>query len=87
MTSIDVAEDYPNKSHGSVLRAIDNLECPEKFDRLNFAPVTYIDAHGERRRMIKVYRDGFILLTGKFTGKKAARFLPQDRLKMRIQSQ
>jgi phage regulator Rha-like protein len=57
-----------------MLQKIDNLECPKLFGRPNFRPTTYIDGHGRKQRMVKVFRDGFVFLTGKFTGTKAAAY-------------
>jgi hypothetical protein len=33
-----------------------------EFNRLNFQPVEYVDHKGELRRMIKMTKDGFMLL-------------------------
>lgn len=70
-TSLLVAEIF-GKQHKNVLQAIDSLiaDLPES-DRLNFQPVGYLDAKGERRPMYEMTRDGFSLLAMGFTGKKA----------------
>lgn len=72
-TSLNVAQVF-NKQHKNVLQAIDNLDVPEEFNRLNFQPVTYRDAKGEMRPMYHMTRDGFTLLAMGFTGKEAMRF-------------
>jgi Rha family phage regulatory protein len=59
------------KRHGDVLRAYDNLHCSPEFDRRNFAPVEYLDQKGELRRMIKMTKDGFMLLVMRFGGEVA----------------
>lgn len=59
--SLIVADEF-NKRHKNVLQAFDNLECSPEFNRLNFQPVEYIDSKGERRRMIKMTKDGFLIL-------------------------
>ena len=72
-TSRQVAEVF-GKQHKDVLKAIDNLECSEAFNRRNFAPVDYIDGKGELRRMVEMTFDGFVFLVMGFTGPKAAAF-------------
>lgn len=72
-SSIAVAE-YFGKNHKNVLRAIQHLECSEEFNRLNFAPVKYIDAKGEKRPAYEITKDGFAMLAFGFTGKQAAAF-------------
>lgn len=72
-TSLIVAEKF-NKLHKNVIRAIKNLDCTEGFNRLNFEPVEYVDAKGEKRIMYYMTRDGFAFLVMGFTGKTAARF-------------
>jgi len=72
-TSIIVAEAF-EKEHRNVLRTINNLECSEEFNRLNFEPVSYRDAKGELRPMYQITRDGFSFLAMGFTGRKAAEF-------------
>ena len=49
-------------------------ECSEKFNGLNFQPVEYTDAKGEKRPMLKISRGGFSMLVMSFTGKKATRW-------------
>ena len=47
-TSLKVAEHF-GKQHKNVLQAIDRLECSLEFNQLNFQPVEYSDAKGEKR--------------------------------------
>lgn len=70
-TSLIVAEAF-EKEHKNVLQSIENLECSEKFNQLNFQPVKYKDAKGEMRPAYHITRDGFAFLAMGFTGKKAA---------------
>lgn len=70
-TSLDIAERF-GKLHKNVLRDIENLECSEEFNRLNFEPVEYLDAKGESRRSFNITRDGFAFLVMGFTGPEAA---------------
>lgn len=70
-SSLIIAQAF-EKEHKNVLQAINNLECSEQFNRLNFQPVEYIDAKGELRPAYELTRDGFAFLAMGFTGKKAA---------------
>jgi Rha family phage regulatory protein len=72
-SSLAVAE-YFGKRHTNVLRAIKNLECSEEFNRLNFAPVKYIDKKCESQPAYELTKDGFAMLAFGFTGKQAAAF-------------
>ena len=74
-TSLDVAEKF-KKKHKNVLQAYEKVkeECSEKFNGLNFQPVEYTDAKGEKRPMLKISRGGFSMLVMSFTGKKATRW-------------
>lgn len=71
-TSRVVAEKF-GKLHKNVLRDIEKItsETPDEFNRLNFEPVTYLDAKGEARPQYELTRDGFTLLAMGFTGKAA----------------
>ena len=51
--SIQVSEHF-HKRHDNVLRAIANLECSDRFRRLNFEVATYIDAQGKPRQMVRM---------------------------------
>lgn len=72
-TSRDVAHVF-GKEHKNVLQAIENLDCSDDFNELNFQPVKYIDEKGEKRPMYQMTRDGFSFLVMGFRGKKAAEF-------------
>ncbi|OGG93089.1 MAG: hypothetical protein A2527_14275 [Candidatus Lambdaproteobacteria bacterium RIFOXYD2_FULL_50_16] len=77
-TSLGLARHF-GKRHDHVLAAIKNqFNGPnfgdvnfDQFNRLNFAPVEYQDAKGEKRPAFEITRDGFTLLAMGFTGKKA----------------
>lgn len=71
--SRDVAKRF-GKAHKNVLRAFDRLECSANFNRLNYAPVEYIDAKGELRRTVKMTKDGFTMLAMGFTGTEATKW-------------
>ena len=70
-TSLAIAERF-GKLHKNVLRAIETLECSERFQRLNFEPVTYKGGNGELRPMYAITKNGFAFLVMGFTGKEAA---------------
>ncbi|MCX8984830.1 Rha family phage regulatory protein [Citrobacter portucalensis] len=72
-TSVAVAEFFI-KLHKNVIQKIENLECSEEFNRLNFQPVNYTDIKGEKRPCYHITRNGFVFLVMGFTGKKAAAF-------------
>ena len=56
----DVLAAHFHRSHKNVLRDIAKLRsnCPELFYRLNFEPVEYMDAKGEKRPAYLLIRDG-----------------------------
>lgn len=72
-TSLSVAACF-DKQHKNVLQAIDALEVPEEFGRLNFQPTNYLDSQGRPQGMYQITRDGFALLVMGFTGAAAMRF-------------
>jgi Rha family phage regulatory protein len=72
-TSLIVAKSFA-KLHKNVLRIIQNMECSPEFKRLNFEPVEYTDAHGQKQPMYTITRDGFAFLASGFTGKEAAQW-------------
>ncbi|EAA8353954.1 Rha family transcriptional regulator [Salmonella enterica] len=72
-TSVAVAE-YFRKLHKNVIQKIETLECSPEFNRLNFKPVDYTDAKGEKRPAYQITKNGFVFLVMGFTGKKAAIF-------------
>lgn len=71
-TSLKVAAAF-DKSHKSVLRAIDNVksESDVSFTRRNFALSDYQDSTGRTQPMITMTRAGFTLIAMGFTGKAA----------------
>ncbi|HGJ5900037.1 Rha family transcriptional regulator, partial [Arsenophonus apicola] len=74
-TSLDVAN-YFGKRHDNVLRAIEDLDCSEKFTVLNFE-VCYKNnelQNGKPQKYYEMTKDGFVFLVMGFTGKKAAQF-------------
>lgn len=62
------------KTHSSVLRAFDNLDCSDAFSQRNFAPRDFTDSRGKRQREISMTKDGFVFLAMGFQGAEAARF-------------
>ncbi|MCB5226197.1 Rha family transcriptional regulator [Alishewanella sp. 16-MA] len=70
-SSLKVAEAF-NKLHKNVIQKIESLECSSEFNRLNFKPVEYRDAKGEKRPCWEMTKDGFMFLVMGFTGKLAA---------------
>ena len=76
VSSLKIAEHF-GKKHKNVLRAIENLECSEDFNRLNFEPVTETIVRatgGMNIPAINMTRDGFTFLVMGFTGKNAAQW-------------
>ncbi len=72
-TSLLIAEKF-EKEHRNVLLAIRNLEglgCPQEFVRLNFKQTSYTDSLGRKQPCCTMTRDGFVMLTMGFTGRKA----------------
>jgi Rha family phage regulatory protein len=70
-TSLKVAEHF-RKRHANVLRAVDRLECSERFRRLNFESASYLDRQKKPRQTWHISHDGFIMLAMGFTGTEAA---------------
>lgn len=60
------------KRHDVVLRSYDAVQCSADFNRRNFAVVAERDAKGEKRRVIRMTKDGFVMLAMSYTGPKAA---------------
>lgn len=60
-----------HKRHDTVLRAFDRLGCGEEFSRRNYAAATEADEQGKPRRIIRMTKDGFVLLAMGFNGAKA----------------
>lgn len=71
--SLTVAKSF-GKQHKNVLRAYDTLQCSAEFSRLNFEPSDYVDERGKPQRMVKLTKDGFVMLVMGFTGEKAMAF-------------
>jgi Rha family phage regulatory protein len=59
------------KRHKNVLRASDNLQCSPEFSLLNFEEREFVDERGKLRRMVKMTKDGFMLLVMGFKGEVA----------------
>jgi Rha family phage regulatory protein len=55
-----------NKRHGNVLRAYDGLPCSAEFSRLNFEPTQYVDEQGKTCRAVKMTKEGFTKMLGRF---------------------
>lgn len=72
-TSLKVAEVF-GKQHKNVMQAIENLEVPDDFNRLNFQPIFFADSYGRQQPAYQITRDGFTVLAMGFTGKKAMQF-------------
>lgn len=72
-TSLAVADVF-GKQHKNVLQAINSLDCPEEFGRLNFQPGSYLDANNQSRPMFDITKNGLTLLVMGFTGDKATQF-------------
>lgn len=76
-TSLNVAEIF-GKTHGNVLRDINNLDCSEEFRKINFDKLFIIKElpNGGTRKdpYYTMTRDGFTFLVMGYRGKKAAAF-------------
>lgn len=82
-TSLKVAETFTYKDeegkqytreHKSVLRAIRELNCSEKFRSEHFAPSEYVDVRGKKQPCMEMDRDGFTLLVMGFSDPKSMYF-------------
>ncbi|MCB5203181.1 Rha family transcriptional regulator [Neorhizobium sp. T786] len=71
--SRDVAALF-GRLHKNVLQGIQNLECSENFNRLNFQPIEYYDERGRLKPSYNMTKDGFTFLVMGYTGSLAARF-------------
>lgn len=71
--SLHVADDF-SKEHKNVLRDIENLDCSEKFGKLNFELSSYKSAQNKKMPKYLLTKDGFIFLVMGYRGKIAARF-------------
>ena len=72
-TSLLVAEKF-GRAHKTVLRAVEQMECSNEFNRRNFVPITYLDDRGREQPAFRISRDGFSFLAMGFTGRAAARW-------------
>lgn len=70
-TTLKVADAF-GKQHKNILRKIQTLECSAEFNRLNFEPITYRDAKGQKQPAYRMTKDGFIFLVMGLTGHHAA---------------
>ncbi|KGS41993.1 MULTISPECIES: Rha family transcriptional regulator [Burkholderia] len=75
--SLTVAHEF-GRNHKNVLRTIDSLIADGTINRLNFEPVSYTDAKGEKRRMIQLDERG-ALIAMPFVGGRNSR-IGQSRL-------
>lgn len=71
--SLIIAEVF-GKEHKNVIRDIENLECSEEFNRLNFERIYYTDSRNRLKPKYIITQDGFSFLVMGYTGKEAARF-------------
>ena len=72
-TSRKIAKVF-GKDHYNVLRDIENLDCSESFNAINFELVNYKDKKGEKRPEYIITKDGFVFLVMGYRGRKAAAF-------------
>lgn len=83
-TSLKVAETFTyyddeeskqyTREHKSILRAIRELKCSEKFRGEHFAPSEYTDVRGKKQPCVEMDRDGFTLLVMGFSDPKSMYF-------------
>jgi len=61
------------KAHKNILRDIEKLECSDEFRRLNFELSLEINdlANGKKDKVIRITKDGLMLLAMGFTGAEA----------------
>jgi len=62
-----------SKRHDTVLRAFDKMGCEPEFSRRNYVVAEELDVQGKPRRIIRMTKDGFVLLAMGFTGTPAMR--------------
>ncbi len=72
-TSRKIAKVF-GKEHYNVLRDIENLDCSESFNAINFELVNYKDKKGEKRPEYIITKDGFVFLVMGYRGRKAVAF-------------
>ena len=83
-TSLKVAETFTyfneeenkqyTREHKSILRAIRELNCSDKFRGEHFAPSEYVDTRGKKQPCVEMDRDGFMLLVMGFNDPKSMYF-------------
>lgn len=83
-TSLKVAETFTyfdeeegkqyTREHKSILRAIREMKCSDKFRGEHYAPSEYTDARGKKQPCIEMDRDGFTLLVMGFSDPKSMYF-------------
>lgn len=79
-TSRKVAETF-EKEHYNVIRDIENLDCSEEFNALNFELVTYKDKKGEKRPEYIMTKADFInRIENHDCSKNAAKFKEAKRI-------
>ena len=72
MTTSKIISDVFGKAHRDTVRAINNLDCSDKFKLRNFAHSSYTSPQNKVIKCFNVTRDGMVFLCMGFTGKKAA---------------
>ncbi|MCJ8293522.1 MAG: Rha family transcriptional regulator [Colwellia sp.] len=72
MTTSKIISDVFGKAHRDTVRAINNLDCSDKFKLCNFTHSSYTSPQNKVIKCFNVTRDGMVFLCMGFTGKKAA---------------
>ncbi len=70
-TTSRIIAEYFGKAHKNVIRAIENLQSSDEFNKHNFEPIDFQDDKGRTYQEYVITRDGFTILVMGFTGKKA----------------
>jgi len=73
-TTSKIIADHFGKAHPHVIRAIENMECEEKFKGANFGRCEFTNERGVKYKGYTLTRDGFSILCMGFTGKKAMKW-------------
>ena len=71
-TTSKIVGEIFGKRHRDVIRALENLECSEKFSKRNFARAHFVTSQNKKHECYEITRDGFMFLAMGFTGKEAA---------------
>lgn len=71
VSSLDISNHF-ERQHKNVLQAIENLDCSDRFRRLNFKPSSYNNSQNKALPCYEITRDGFVFLCMGFTGAQAA---------------